>query len=229
LPLISPFASPKGRAQAPSSRPTWVLVLGSMMLLASGYSLISGLLKLRDPGVVLTIVKVDGTAGSAEEVAIRHELSALRTTTLQPHRAAIRAEAAAEVFLSLFALYATAAVLSRDRHGRALVMGVGGLVILYRLAALPVHLTLMRDFARRGAELVARAVLQGTEDASAARIGEVAERMRAAMVAEPIVVAVLGIAGGLLLLGFFGGRRGRALYGLASAAAATPTRGPGDA
>ncbi|HEY8926748.1 MAG TPA: hypothetical protein VIU64_20335 [Polyangia bacterium] len=226
-----PLISPNTRAQAPSSRPTWVLLLGSMMLLAGGYSLISGMLKLRDPGVVLTIVKVDGTAGSAEEVAIRHELSVLRTATLQPHRAAIRAEAVAEVLLSLFALYATAAVLSRDRHGRALVMGVGALVILYRVAALPVHLNLMRDFAARGAELVARAVLQGTEDSSATRVGEVANRMRAAMVTEPIVVAVLGIAGGLLLLGFFGGRRGRALYGLESAtagAAAGSPRGPGD-
>jgi len=226
-----PLISPNTRAQAPASRPTWVLVLGSMMLLASGYSLISGMLKLRDPGVVLTIVKVDGTAGSAEEAAIRHELSALRTATLQPHRTAIRAEAVAEVLVALFALYATAAVLSRDRHGRALVMGVGALVILYRVAALPVHLRLMRDFAARGAELVARAVLQGTEDASATRIGEVAERMRAAMVTEPIVVAVLGIAGGLVLLGFFGGRRGRTLYGLepASAGAGAPSRGPSDA
>src|SRR3954462_2542366 len=72
---------PAARAQAPTSRPTWVMVLASMMLLAGGYSLISGLLKLRDPGVVLTIVMSDETVGSAseEELKLSHELAALRS------------------------------------------------------------------------------------------------------------------------------------------------------
>jgi hypothetical protein len=206
---------PVARAQAPTSRPTWVMVLASMMLLAGGYSLISGLLKLRDPGVVLTIVMTDETAAaSQDEVKLRHELGVLRASTVGPHRTAIRAEAVAEVALALFALYATAAVLSRDRHGRALSLTLGGLVILYRLAALPVYLSVMRDFAGRGADLLAAALLQNAKEPQAVKATELAQRLRSAMISEPIVVAVLGIAAALLLVGFFGGRRGRVLYGL---------------
>lgn len=214
---------PAAGAQAPTSRPTWVMVLASMMLLAGGYSLISGLLKVRDPGVVLTIVMSDETAGSGseDELKLRHELAALRAATVRPHRTAIRAEAAAEVALALFALYATAAVLSRDRHGRALSLALGGLVILYRVAALPLYLSVMRDFAGRGADLLAVALLQNAKEPQAVKAAELAQRLRSAMISEPIVVAVLGIAAALLLVGFFGGRRGRTLYGLERAAPAT--------
>jgi hypothetical protein len=202
------------RAQPPASRPTWVLVLGSMMLLASGYSLISGLLKVRDPAVVLTVIMSDDTVGSEAEMQLSRQLTALRVATMQPHRAAVRAEALAEVLLALFALYATAAVLSRDRHGRALVLALGGLVIAYRVATLPVYLSLMRDFAARGADLLALAILQNANDPSSVKRDDLAQRLHSAMVSEPIIVAVLGVAGALILLGFFGGRRGRALYGL---------------
>jgi len=190
------------------------MVLASMMLVAGGYSLISGVLKLRDPGVVLTIVMIDDTARSEEDLALGRQLSAVRTATLGPHRTAIRAEALAEVALALFALYATAAVMSRDRHGRTLVQVLAALVIAFRLAALPVHLSLMRDFAAEGASLLTRAGLRAAENASAADVAELTRRMRVALISEPIVVAVLGVAAALILLGFFGGRRGRALYGL---------------
>jgi hypothetical protein len=202
------------RAQPPTSRPVWVLVLGSMMLLASGYSLISGVLKLRDPAVVLTMVMTDDGVGSDAEMQLNRQLTALRVATMQPHRTAIRAEAVAEVALALFALYATAAVLSRDRHGRALALALSGLVIAYRIATLPVYLSLMRDFAGRGAELLALAIVRNSSDPSSLKSPELAQRLRSAMVSEPIVVAVLGIAGALILLRFFGGRRGRTLYGL---------------
>jgi hypothetical protein len=48
-----------------------------------------------------------------------------------------------------------------------------------------------------------------TPDAS-----EVARRLRSAIVGGPIVVTVVSIAGTLVLMKFFGGRRGRALYGI---------------
>lgn len=202
------------RAQAPTSRPTWILVLGSLMLLGSGYSLLSGALKLRDPSVVLTVVVNDDTVGSDDEMKIARELSALRTATIQTHRKAVRIEAVAEVLVALFALYATAAVLARDRHGRALTLALGGLVIVYRLAALPVYLALMRDFSRSGADLLARMLLQGAEAGATTKASDLAQRLRTAMVSEPFVIAALGIVAALVLLGFFGGRRGRALYGL---------------
>ena len=44
--------------------------------------------------------------------------------------------------------------------------------------------------------------------------------MHTLSVGVPIATALLGIMGSLLLITYFGGRRGRALYGL------TPTRRP---
>ena len=201
------------RAQAPTHRPTWVLVLGSMMLLTSGYSLISGLLKLRDPAVVLS-VSMANSSGSEAELQLSQRLVAVRAATLPPHRAALRVESLAEVALALFGLYATAAVMARDRHGRSLALAVGALVIVYRIGALPVYLSLMRDYAERGADLMATAILQNAGSPTDLTAADLAHRLKTALVSEPVVVAAIGIAGALVLLVFFGGRRGRALYGI---------------
>lgn len=209
------------RAQPPTTRPTWVTILGSMMLLASGYSLISGLLKLRDPGVVLSIVMSDSATSDAE-LELGHKLAAVRMATVRPHRTAVRAEAGVEVGLALFGLYAVAAVMSRDRHGRKLVLSMAVLIIIYRLACLPVYLSLMRDYARHGSELLAEAILQSAGSGAEVSTAELAQRLRAAMIGEPILVAVVGVAAALLLIGFFGGRLGRRLYGLEAPPGAPP-------
>ncbi|HEY4186749.1 MAG TPA: hypothetical protein VGP07_16850 [Polyangia bacterium] len=192
-----------------------------MMLLASGYSLISGMLKLRDPGVVLSIVMNDA-AGSEAEVQLSQKLAAVRQATVNPHRKAVRAEAVVEVLLALFGLYATAAVMARDRHGRLLALLMAAFVIVYRLGCLPVYLSLMRDYAEKGADLLALAILQNASGGSDVSSADLAQRLRSAMIGEPIVVAVVGVACALLLIGFFGGRRGRRLYGID----APPAPGP---
>ena len=50
-------------------------------------------------------------------------------------------------------------------------------------------------------------------------------RLRTVFVGVPIGTALIGIAGSLLLIVYFGGRRGRALYGLASDRITAPDRG----
>ena len=124
------------RAQAPTHRPTWVLILSSVMLLTGGYSLVAGMLKLRDPTVVLSVGPTDA-AGSDAEVQLNRRLASVRAETVHPHRTTVRTEAASEVALALFTLYATAAILARDRHGRALALGVAALGIVYQVGTLP--------------------------------------------------------------------------------------------
>ena len=201
------------RAQPPTHRPTWVLILSSMMLLAGGYSLVAGLLKLRDPTVVLSIGPTDA-AGSEDEVQLNRRLASARAEAVLPHRSTVRAEAAIEILLALFTLYATAAILARDRHGRALALGVAAAGIVYQVGTLPVYLSLMRDYADRGSELLAKVVLQSAGQASSLSAPEVASRLRSAIVGGPILVCVVGVVGSLVLVAFFGGRRGRALYGM---------------
>jgi hypothetical protein len=200
-------------AQAPTYRPTWVLVLSSVMLLAGGYSLVAGLLKLRDPSVVLTVGNSD-PSGSEAEVQLNRKLTAARAAAVLPHRNRVRTEAVVEILLALFTLYATAAVVSRDRHGRGLTLAVGGLGIAYQIGTLPVYLSLMHDYAERGADLLAQVVIQSAGGTSTLSAAEIASRLRSAIVGGPIVVTVVSVAGSLVLLAFFGGRRGRALYGI---------------
>jgi hypothetical protein len=201
------------KGQAPTYRPTWVLVLTSVMLLAGGYSLIAGMLKLRDPVVVLTVGTNDA-AGSNAELQLNQQLAAVRLATVGPHRTMVRVEAAFEILLSIYTLYATAAVLSRDRRGRTLTLGVGIFGIVYQVATLPVYLSLMSDYATRGADLLAQVVVQSAGGATAPSVPEVAQRLRSAIVGGPIVVTIISVLGALVLLRFFGGPRGKALYGI---------------
>jgi hypothetical protein len=209
------------RAQPPATRPTWVTILGAMMLLASGSSLVSGLLKLSDPGVVLPVKTPD--RGAAQEAAalpmldaeLRVKLAAAQSATLQGHRTAVRIDALIEVALALFGLYATAAVMAGDRHGRRLGLHKAGLVIVYLLGGLPFYLSLMRDYADHASLLLA-AALQGAGRGTDLPAAELAQAVRTAMIGQPIMVSVVGVAWALVLIGFFGGRRGRRLYGLES-------------
>jgi len=207
------------RAQPPATRPTWVTILGAMMLLACGSSLVSGLLKLSDPGVVLPAKTPE--RGAAQDAAalpvldadLRLKLAAAQSATLSGHRTAVRIEALIEVALALFGLYATAAVMAGDRHGRRLALLTAALVIAYLLGCLPLYLALMRDYADHAALLLA-AALQGAGRGTDLPAAELAQAVRSAMIGQPIMVSVVGVAWALVLIGFFGGRRGRRLYGL---------------
>jgi len=201
------------QAQAPVSRPTWVLVLSSLMLLTAGYSLVAGLLKLRDPNVVLTVATAE-SAGSDAELQRNRALMAARNAAVGPREGAVRVEAGAESLVALFALYATAAVLSRDPAGRRLAMAVGVLGIVYQLATLPLYMTLMRDYAGRSAGLLAEAVLERAGQPQTMTLEEVTTRLHAALIGGPVFVTAIGVMGSAVLVTFFAGRRGRDLYGL---------------
>ncbi|MBC8133522.1 MAG: hypothetical protein H7X95_11125 [Deltaproteobacteria bacterium] len=201
------------RAQVPTYRPTWVLIMASVMLLAGGYSLVAGLLKLRDPSIVLTVGNSDA-AGSDTDVQLNRQLAAARAAAVAPHRGTVRLEAVFEIVLALFTLYATAAVMLRDPNGRALALGVGALGIVYQLGTLPVYVSLMRDYAELGAAPLAQMVMRSAAGSSTPDAAEVTSRLRSAIVGGPVVVTLISVVGSLVLLAFFGGRRGKALYGI---------------
>ena len=202
-------------AQSPKYRPTWLVLLSTLMLLAGGYSLVAGLLKLRNPATILMVGASD-TADSQAEVDLDRQLAEARSAAVGPHRTGLRIEAGAEVALALFTLYATAAVLARDLRGRALSLAVGGLGIVYQLAVLPLYLSVSQAFAARGSTLLARSILRNLAEAPTDLTTEqVTLRLHSAIVGGPLVAAAAGIVGSLLLIVMFGGRRGRALYGIA--------------
>jgi len=196
------------RAQAPTHRPTWVAVLCSMMLLYAGFSLVFGLMKLRRPTLVLE-GGITQVADSQAAMEARQRLSAARLAAVQPRQTAVRVEAGVEIAVSLLALYAAAAVLSRDRHGRTLTLAVAGLGIAYQLGTSLLYLPMLRTFAEHGGD--PRLGMVGD-------VGEIEPRtsdeIASALGAGLVLTNGLAVLGAVVLIGFFGGHRGRALYGL---------------
>ena len=213
-------------AQAPAYRPTWLLVLGAIMVLAGGRSLVNGVQKLRDPLTVLGGPVVMGSVATETELDLERKLAAASAAAVAPHGTGVRVAAIVEVLAALFTLYAAAAVLARDRHGRALALGVAFVGIVYQLATLPVYVALMRDYAAHGVPLLAQAmVLQAKPaDGRAPAVDDLVRRLPSAMVGWIVLLTAVGIAGSLVLLRYFGGRRGRVLYGIEPARDKKPGR-----
>jgi hypothetical protein len=188
-----------------------VTVLCSMMLLYAGFSLVVGLMKVRRPTMVLEggLAQV---ADSQEAMQARQRLAAARTAAIGPRERAIRVEAAVEIAVALLALYAAAAVLSRDRHGRVLTLVVAGVGIAYQVGTVVLYLPVLRAFAEHGGEpLLGLIGAQGGKGELGPRSSdEIASALSAWLVLTNGVV----VLGAVVLMVFFGGQRGRALYGL---------------
>jgi hypothetical protein len=210
----------------PSSRPAWLLVLSSLTLVYGGLLLVSGLTALRDP-VSAARLPV-GQPLAPEQEAIGRRLSEAGTRVIQIHEGGIRKRAVAALIVALVMLYAAAATLSRDRHGRTVTLLAAWFGIAYQIGTLPIVIPIARDYAVAAAPLLAelveiegkRAKQTGAEAAAggeAAKPESMAKSMESLFVGIPVMVAGLGVGVSFLLIVFFGGRRGRLLYGLGPA------------
>jgi hypothetical protein len=235
-------ASAEGGPTAPTHRPTWLLILSSITLVYGGLMLVSGLSALRNPASVTSAPLTRPLAPEAE--ALAREMSALNDMIVARHAGAIRGRAAASTVLALLMLYSAAAALSRDRRGRTVTLAAAWLGIVYQIGSLPLVIPIANDYARASAPMIARMVASetaatttttttttgggasgastsgdaGTPAAAEAdappRPETLAALMHTLLLGVPIGSALLGIMGSLLLITYFGGRRGRALYGL---------------
>jgi hypothetical protein len=220
---------------APTHRPNWLLVLSSITLVYGGLLLVSGLSGLRDPA---SAAKFPMTRPLApEEEARTLELMSINAQIVARHAGAIRGRGAASTVLALLMLYSAAAALSRDRRGRTVTLAAAWLGIVYQVGSLPLMIPIANDYAAASAPFLARMIASETAAASAASSSDpkttaggdataaapndssprpetVAALMHTVFLGVPIGTAVLGIMGSLLLITYFGGRRGRALYGL---------------
>jgi hypothetical protein len=185
-----------------------VAVLSSLMLIYAGLSLVFGVMKLRRPTMVLE-GGVPLVVDSEATMKIRQRLSAARLAAVQPHQRAVRVEAATEVVVSLLALYAAAALLSRDRHGRTLTLTVAALGIAYQVGTLLVYVPISRSYAALGSD-PRLALIANTAELEPRTAEQVAGQLTGGLIMATSVVVI----GALIVIAFFGGRRGRALYGL---------------
>ena len=135
-------------------------------------------------------------SGPAAEEALKKAEPILRKIH-ERHRVGLRVDAIASIAFGLFTLYAVAAVLSRDRNGRRLALLTAVLGIVYQLGELPLSIQIPRERAAEAGPLLAEINGAG---------GEAAGRWQAEF--------AVGVGWCALLLVYFGGPRGRELYGL---------------
>lgn len=219
----------------PSARPTWLLVLSSIMLIYGGLLLVSGLTALRDP--VSAVRMPVGQALPPERQALARQLSDTGARVIARHVGGIRVRAVASLVVALLMLYAAAAAMSRDRHGRRVTLVAAWFGIAYQLGTLPLVVPIVREYASESAPMLAELVVAETAKAKAemaaagekaegdATVGQhppdaasVAKAMQSVFVGTLVMIALLGVFVSLLLIHYFGGRRGRTLYGLGPAA-----------
>lgn len=194
------------RAQPPTHRPVWMIVLAATMLLFGGRDLVSGLLALRDPGAQFSIRNV--ARGPAAEEAAR-KLEPIVAGVIDRHRPALRAMAIVSIALGAFILYAVAAVLSRDRNGRRLALLTAIFGIAYVLAGPPLTLSVWKEFVVAGGPLLLESL-----SAAGQAVAQTQAELLAALHMTAALVVVAGLGWCVLVLVYFGGRRGRELYGI---------------
>ena len=199
------------RAQPPTHRPIWMVVLAATMLLSGGLTLVGGLLMVRDPLSVELRALHSVASAPAPEEALKKVEPILREIH-ERHRVGLRVDAIASIALGLFTLYAVAAVLSRDRNGRRLALLTAVFGIVYQLGELPLSIQMSREFLAAAGPLLAEITSAGGEAAGRSQTGLVATLDAAG--ARALLSTAVGVGWCALLLVYFGGPRGRELYGL---------------
>jgi len=171
-------------------------------------TLVGGLLIARDPSALdRQFLRNEARAPAADEAA--QKLDPILKEIVARHRVALRVDAIASIAFGVFTLYAVAAVLSRDRNGRLLAVLTALFGIVYQLGELPLKSRLTRETVAAAGQLLAEITNAGGQTSA----HSAAEQMMAGQVVTALLTAV-GVGWCLLLLRYFGGRRGRELYGL---------------
>jgi hypothetical protein len=193
-------------------RPVWMAVMTSAMLIYAGMSLVDALSLLRRPQAP-TAAAIEDVARASGQIEAARRLAAVSDAVVAAHPAAVRIEAVAAALVALLTLFAVAAIFSRDRRARRATVAAGWAGIAYQLGALPFGVAMARRAAEAGAPVLHQVLAQSGRDFHNLAERDVAAALRGAVVMMPVLRAAMGMAWSLALLIFFGGRRGRAVFG----------------
>ncbi|HTA19126.1 MAG TPA: hypothetical protein VK989_07520 [Polyangia bacterium] len=205
----TPSAFGPRRAKSPERRPPWLVLLSSFTLVYGGVMLVSSLDALRDPRAG-THFPVRQAMTEPQEALLR-QIVDVGARIAAEHARAIRFNAAAALPVGLLLLFAAAATMSRDRRGRQFTLLAAWVGIAYQILSATLTFPLIRQYAREAAPQLAQLVAMQAGGPAANATPEVAAQ---AVIAFPLFTTALSILGSLVLVRYFGGRRGRVLYGL---------------
>jgi hypothetical protein len=205
----APSALGPRRAKSPERRPPWLVLLSSFTLIYGGVMLVSSLDALRDPRAGTHFPVREAMTEPQEELL--RQIVDVGARIAAEHTRAIRFNAAAALPVGLLLLFAAASTMSRDRRGRQFTLLAAWVGIAYQILSATLTFPLIRQYAREAAPQLAQLVAMQAGGPAANATPEVAAQ---AVVAFPLFTTALSILGSLVLIRYFGGRRGRILYGL---------------
>jgi hypothetical protein len=195
--------------RAPQHRPTWLVLVAALMLMSATRLGLSGLLTLTGNG---------GGAGgsnalvvSPEEAAAKAVESAMQRVE-QSHGRAVKAHACIQVGIALLVLLVVSSVFTLDPRGRSMALVAGWVGVAYHLANAMFGLVILRpEILKMAPAMVAK--LSGSIPGANAD-DAMLSTIKVLSIVMPVMAAGFGIMFCVLILVFFGGRRGRQLYGL---------------
>ena len=205
-----------GRRVPAGQRPTWMVVLASLMVVVAFNLFLGGLSALADGPARLAGVPVEGDgAGSAEAAATRALQRGMAIALQRVDPLLIRTYAIAKLVLGALMLFAVAAIATNDRRGRQGTLVAAWVGIAYHVAGALFFILFVRGRLMDAASEWVREVrnLQNTAF-SGGTPEQVLSWANQAFVIFPVGLALLGIGFSVVLIAYFGGNRGRAFYGL---------------
>ncbi len=195
-----------------SRRPVWLSVMSAAMLVYAGMGLVDALSLLRHPQAA-TAAAIEDVARATGQIDAARRLAGISRAVVAAHPIAVRLEAGAAAVVALLTLFAVAAIFSRDPRARRATLGAGWAGIVQQLGTLPFAVAMARRAAEDGAPVLQHVLAQNGKEMPGMAQADVAAALRAAVMMMPVLRAGMGIAWSLALLIFFGGRRGRAVFG----------------
>jgi hypothetical protein len=185
------------------------VLLSMLTIIYGGVLLIWSLEALRNPHPTTALPVTHAMTPAEEEIA--RQLADVGARVANAHARSLRGNAAASLPVALLMLFAAAATLSRDRRGRQVALAAAWTGIVYQIASLVLTLPFVNDLSAQAAPLVAQFVALQADGPQQAATPDVVARL---VMAFPVFTAAVAIAGSIVVIRYFGGRRGRVLYGL---------------
>jgi hypothetical protein len=224
---MSTPGNPAGPARAsslpplPQQRPTWMVVLASLMVVFAFYLFLEGAAGLtRGAGELIGATPAAGVAPAAgtpeaAELALWRSLGTVLKAAIDPWL--WRLYAGSKLVFAAVLIYAVAAIVTRDRRGRRGVLIAAWVGIGYHLLVAVFRIAVVRTGLLAGSEVWLKdvvAAMGARPEARALTPEEIRAWADALMVVVPLAAALVGVGFSLILMTFFGGGRGRDYYGL---------------
>jgi hypothetical protein len=211
-----PWAKPKPRL--PEARPTWVIVLAMAMLVFGGRLVIHAASQLSGPNIEQALK--DGASAH-----VTQDLQALGQSLAQAYRdhpVAVRINAISTLVMGLLLLFAVAAVFASDPRARKATLLAAWFGIAYQIGDV---IFLFSVFRRSVVAVAPMLVALAAQQAPAGKV-PTASAFVSIVDVFIVVAGVVGVGFSVVLLTFFGGRRGRTFFGVgADLVGRQPTHG----